>query len=235
MKLPIVGLIPLWDEEKKSLWMLPGYMEGLSEAGCVPIVFPLTNKKEEVEKLVQMVDGILITGGQDVSPTLYGEEASEKLGELCPMRDTMESLVLECADSLDKPVLGICRGLQFINAFYGGTLYQDLPSQHPSDISHRQQPPYDAPSHNVDLVEGEPLQKLLSVSKLPVNSCHHQAIKDLAPSLRSMAVSEDGLVEAVYNPESSFFWAVQWHPEFMHKVDEPSRAIFRAFANAMRK
>lgn len=232
--LPVVGVTPLWDEEKQSLWMLPGYLEGLRQAGCLPMILPLTKEPEEIDRILTLVDGILLTGGQDVSPELYGE-VPDGTGEICELRDAMEGQLLKKAIVLDKPVLGICRGIQFINAALGGSLYQDIPSQHPSSVEHHQSPPYDQPSHEVTLVQGSPLQTLLGQGKLYVNSYHHQAVKQLADGLGVMARSEDGLVEAVRKPDQRFLWAVQWHPEFSFRTDEASRQIFAAFARAMRQ
>ena len=230
---PIVGVMPLWDDKKDSIWMLPGYLDGLRQAGGLPIVFPFTEDEGELEQLVDLCDGFLLTGGHDVSPSLYHEAPLESLVDCCPKRDIQERIVLEKAIARDKPVLGICRGIQFINAFLGGTLYQDLPTQHPSAVEHHQSAPYDRPCHEVALAEGSPLQRCLGVDSLRVNSCHHQAIKALAPSLKPMAVAPDGLVEAVRMPGKRFLWAVQWHPEFNYRTDGCSRAIFRAFAESM--
>lgn len=232
--LPVVGVTPLWDAEKQSLWMLPGYLDGLRQAGCLPMILPLTREPEEIDQILAMVDGILLTGGQDVSPELYGE-APALTGEVCEMRDAMEQLLLKKAMVLDKPVLGICRGIQFINVALGGSLYQDIPSQHPSAVEHHQSPPYDKPSHAVTLVQGSPLQSLLGQQKLLVNSYHHQAVRRLADGLEVMARSEDDLVEAVWKPDQKFLWAVQWHPEFSFRTEESSRRIFAAFAGAMRQ
>ena len=149
------------------------------------------------------------------------------------MRDAMERRILAYALAEDKPVLGICRGIQFINAALGGTLYQDLPSQHPSDTVHRQPPPYERPVHNVAVCADTPLHRCLGVSALPVNSLHHQAVKDLAPGLEPMAAAPDGVIEALYRPGSRFLWAVQWHPEYSFRAEEASRKIFRAFVAAM--
>ena len=232
--LPVVGVIPLWDAEKQSLWMLPGYLDGLRQAGCLPMILPLTKEQEEMDQIMTRVDGLLLTGGQDVSPALYGEEPT-LTGEICELRDAMEGHLLKKAMLLDKPVLGICRGIQFINAALGGTLYQDIPSQYPSSVEHHQSPPYDKPSHAVTLVQGSPLQDLLGQEKLLVNSYHHQGVKQLADGLEVMARSEDGLVEAIRKPDQKFLWAVQWHPEFSFRTEEASRRIFAAFAGAMRQ
>ncbi len=231
---PLIGIMPLWDEKKDSIWMLPGYMDGILQAKGTPIIFPFSDDQEELKRLVELCDGILFTGGHDVSPMLYHEEPLDELISCCDKRDKLESTVLQIALEAEKPILGICRGIQFINAFLGGTLYQDLPLQHPSEVPHRQPAPYNIPAHSVRILEGSPLRQCLGIDELPVNSCHHQAIKTLAPGLEPMAVSPDGLVEALYMPCYKYLWAVQWHPEFSFRTDENSRKIFRAFVETMR-
>lgn len=225
----IIGITALYDSERASYWMLPGYMKGIEEAGGIPIMLPLTADKEVVEVLCAQCDGLLLTGGQDVSPALYGMSVSPACGEICHERDAMEEQLLRSFMRRDKPVLGICRGIQLLNAVLGGTLYQDLPTEYPSEVVHQQKPPYDVPAHGVSLVPGTPLHRLLRRDTLPVNSCHHQAIRMLSPHLVPMAMSPDGLVEAAFMPEARFIWAVQWHPEFSYRTDEGSRMILRAF------
>ena len=225
----IIGLIPLYDDEKESYWMLPGYMKALEACGALPIMLPLTIDRAEMDACFSLCDGILMTGGHDVDPSVYHEEAKASCGVSCSRRDQMESYLFDRCYREDKPVLGICRGIQLMNALLGGTLYQDLPTEHPSGVNHHQQHPYDAPVHAVTLTPGSPLQQLLGQQTLAVNSLHHQAIRALAPGLAAMAVSEDGLVEAVCLPGKKFVWAVQWHPEFSFAVNENSRKIFRQF------
>ena len=233
MSKPIVGVMPLWDEEKDSIWMKPDYMDSISRAGGIPVIFPFTEDGPELKQLINICDGFLLTGGHDVSPQLYNEEPLPKLVDCCLKRDLLETIVLREAIAADKPVLGICRGIQFINAALGGSLYQDLPSQYDSDIKHRQDAPREMPGHEVVLTEGTPLQKCLGLDILPVNSFHHQAVKDISPELTVMATSTDGIIEAAYRAESRFLWAVQWHPEGSYKNDENSRKIFDAFVRAM--
>lgn len=232
MKRPLIGTVPLWDKDRQSLWMLPGYFDGLLAAGAVPVMLPLTDDRAMLTQLVNICDGVLFTGGQDVQPALYGEKPLPLTGEVCPARDAMEAALLPLVLEADKPVLGICRGIQFLNAALGGTLYQDLPAQHPAEVQHHQSLPYDAPSHTVTLVPGTPLHDLLGTDTLPANSLHHQGVKMLAPSLRAMAYAPDGLVEAVWLPDRRFVWAVQWHPEFNWQTEPSSRAILAAFAQA---
>lgn len=268
----IIGVMPLWDEEKKSIWMLPGYFDGIRQAGGLPFMFPFLDDEEDIRRLCGMCDGILFTGGQDVSPAVYEKRedaadtaavsesapwadtaaASESVSEAeerpdavdlmtlrqgefreglslsCPARDRMEKTVLDYVLEMGTPALGICRGHQFINAALGGTLYQDIPLQHPSGAEHDMKPPYDRAVHRVTVKEGTPLYDLLGVHELGVNSSHHQTVRQTAPSLRTMAVSEDGLIEAVYMPGHPFLWGVQWHPEFFFRKDEASRKILHA-------
>lgn len=229
---PIIGVMPLWDEGRDSLWMLPGYLDGLRQAGALPVVFPFTGDEGEIGQLTDLCAGFLFTGGQDVSPALYGCTAPEGLVSCCERRDVLETAVLRRALDQDKPVLGICRGIQLFNAVLGGTLYQDLPSQHPSAVGHSQRPPYDCPAHQVAVLPDTPLYRLVQAEQLAVNSYHHQAIRELAAGLCPMALSPDGLVEAVWKPDRRFLWAVQWHPEFTYQTDTVSRAIFRCFVQA---
>ena len=231
---PLIGLIPLVDEGRESLWMLPGYMCGVEAAGGLPVMLPLTDDPEALRQLSAQCDGFLLTGGHDVSPGVYGAARLPACGACSPERDRMESALLALAMAADKPVLGICRGIQFINAALGGTLWQDLPTQRPSDVNHHQSPPYDAPAHAVSILPDTPLARLLGAEALRVNSYHHQAVRDLAPALRPMAVSPDGLVEAVWHPGRRFLWAVQWHPEFAWQTDPGAMKIFGAFVEACR-
>ena len=231
MEKPIIGVMPLWDDEKESIWMLPGYFDGIIGAGGTPIMFPFLKEEKDLQKLVDLCDGILFTGGHDVSPELYGEKPLEGVGS-CKMRDDMEKIVLNMAIEKNKPVLGICRGIQFINAALGGTLYQDLPTQLSSKTDHHQTPPYDVPVHSVEIKKDSPLYGYLNTEKIQVNSYHHQAVKDVAPGLQVMATAEDGLVEGLYMPDHRFLWAIQWHPEFSYLKDENSQKIFRAFIDS---
>ena len=214
-KAPLIGVTPLWDAERKSVWMLPDYLDGIRAAGGIPVVLPLEMSEKDADRIVETCDGFLFTGGQDVGS--------------CPKRDTLETLLLSKALSSDKPILGICRGLQFINVFSGGTLWQDLPSQHPSEIVHRQGKPYGVPTHKVEL-NGD-LQTLLGKDIIEVNTLHHQAAKDLGNDLTAMAVAPDGIIEAFQMVGKRFVWAVQWHPEYMFKTDPDSLAIFSYFVN----
>ena len=229
---PKIAILPLADAQRESWWMLPGYMNGILEAGGMPVMLPLTSEAEALDEIAQSYDGFLFPGGQDVTPALYGQEKSPECGETCEDLDEMSKALFERILGTGKPILGICRGLQLLNVLLGGTLYQDLPTEHPSEVEHHMRPPYDAVTHSVEVAQDSPLHALLGRTSLGVNSYHHQAVQDLSPQLRAMARSEDGLVEAAWMPGKQFLWAFQWHPEFSYKTDESSRRIFKAFVNA---
>lgn len=199
------------------------------------MMLPLTTETELLDYFVDTCDGFILTGGHDVSPALYGQEQTDLCGLTIPERDAMDAYILKAAVEKDKAVLGICRGHQLMNAVLGGTLYQDVAAQHEAPINHRMQPPYDGVAHEVTLVPGSPMAALLECGTIGVNSCHHQAIRDLAPGLGVQAAAADGIAEAVYMPGRRFVWGVQWHPEFAWKVSRTNRKIVAAFLEAARK
>ena len=229
---PMIGVCPLYDAERDSVWMIPGYLDGIAAAGGIPIVLPRRLSPADRLEVGDELDGLLLTGGDDVSPAAYGEPRAAACGEADEIRDESEVALLRDMRADDKPVLGICRGIQLMNVAMGGTLWQDLPSQCASDVEHHMSPPYDRPVHDVSVLEGTPLSELWGQARKAVNSYHHQAIKELAAGLSPMAVSDDGLVEAVWDRSRSFLWGVQWHPELTFRVDSDQLRVFEAFVSA---
>lgn len=229
---PVIGLIPLYDDEKQSYWMLPGYMKVLEQCGALPIILPLTSDEKSLKQAFEMCDGLLLTGGHDVGPEVYGTEPSKECGIPCKARDDMESILLQFAYDTDKPILGICRGLQFMNAYFGGDLYQDLPTEYDCKAEHHMEPPYDRAIHKIEVLEGTLLSNIIGSGVHEVNSYHHQAIRNLAEVLDIMAVSEDGLIEAISVRDRTFMIGVQWHPEFSYEVNEESVKVIQAFVDA---
>ena len=235
MRKPIIGLIPLVDEGRDSFWMLPGYMNGIAAAGGIGVMLPLTDEKAALEEILERFDGFLFTGGHDVDPVIYGQEKTALCGDLCPGRDAMEQQLLTMALEKGKPVFGICRGLQLMNAVLGGTLYQDLVKQFSDQTNHRMAAPYGRAEHEVKVLPDTPFAAWGIPQTIGVNSCHHQGVDALSPRMAPMAVAPDGLVEAAYVPGADFACAVQWHPEFFPVEDNVSRTIFRAFVEACQK
>lgn len=231
MNKSVIGIIPLYDKEKDSYWMLPDYLSGIIQAGGIPVILPLLDDAKDLKQILMSLDGVLFPGGQDVNPTIYHQTIKPYCGEIYTPRDIIEANVLNNVIENNIPALGICRGIQFMNAVLGGTLYQDLRLEHPSDTNHQMMPPYNRAVHKVKVYKDTPLHDLLLLDELEVNSYHHQAINHLSDKLQVMAESEDGLIEAVYMPNHKFLMAVQWHPEFSKDKIE-SKKIFKAFITA---
>ncbi len=186
------------------------YIDAVVRGGHTPLVIP---DSPTATSLLAKVDLLLLIGGDDIEPGRYGEEPLPECGETEPERDRFESALLDEAVRLGKPVFGICRGLQMINVHFGGTLYQDIPTQYESALEHKcGGPRITEIVHTVGLAPGSRLKAVLGVDSLGVNSSHHQAVKDLAPGFRVSATAPDGIIEGI---ESSTLpvAGVQFHPE----------------------
>ena len=231
-KKPLIALVSLYDEKLDSYWMLPGYVQGLQDAGAIPVLLPYTTQEEDLERYAQTFDGFLFPGGHDLEPRLYGQQDEGLCGPRVPQRDSLEEKLFPLVLETGKPLLGICRGIQLFNVLLGGDLYQDIPTQCPSVVEHHETPPYDKVAHPVSIREGTPLFEAVGVREMGVNSYHHQGIRTLGRGLQVAATAPDGMVEAVYLPGHRFALAVQWHPEFSRLSDENSRKIFAAFVKA---
>lgn len=234
MNKPMIGVLPLYDTDKKSYWMLPHYMKAIEDSGGIPVMLPLTTDEDMITTLAHTFDGFLFTGGHDVNPELYDEMMQSVCGELCMERDQMEAFLFHKVIALGKPAFGICRGLQLFNAILGGTLYQDIPTDMEAEqkIVHQQKPPYTNLVHSVHIEKDNLLHDILQTDQIQVNSYHHQGIKTLSDQLVAVAIAEDGLVESVVMPGYSFVLAVQWHPEYSYAVDGYSQQLFAAFVRA---
>ncbi len=201
--------------------------------GALPVVVPaLTFSLEELRAMVAMVDIIVLTGGHDVQTTRYGEEVRYDTVQTYSCRDDIEFGLLEAAIELRKPVFGICRGLQVINVFFGGSLYQNLHHDVPGTFGHRQ-PKEDIEKllHPIMIESNSFLSRIFSgTSEMMVNSFHNQSVKNLGNGLKISARSSDGIIEAIEH-ESYPIYAVQWHPEKSYRVDISSQKLIRAMVN----
>ena len=212
------------------------YVEGVAQAGGVPVVLPPVAGPVAAETIAGTLDGLLLSGGSDLHPSHYGEEPIPELNATVPERDAFEIALLEHVLRRGIPVFGICRGLQVLNVALGGTLYQDLPSQMEGVVllGHRQETPKWEPKHEVEVDAGSQIAGIMGLEELKVNSYHHQAVKDLAPGLATVAHSPDGVVEAVESRDLSERWilGVQWHAEAMRASGAEHRKLFAAHAEA---
>lgn len=228
---PFIGITPLYNEETGDFWMYTGYLDCVLEAGGIPVVLPFTEDSEIIKETAEKFDGFLFSGGPDVDPVMYAAKRHDLCGEPSKKRDVYEKALFERVIKTDKPILGICRGHQFLNVMCGGTLYQDIASESSANINHRMEKPYNRPEHIIYVYPDTPLFKMMKMPEIEVNSCHHQAICELAPCLDPMALSPDGFIESYYMPGLRYLHGYQWHPE-MYPEDECSKKIFRTFIKA---
>ncbi len=232
---PVIGIVPMYDSKRENYRLRPGYMDAVSVAGGIPVMLHPEEDDKLLQQMTELCDGFIFSGGQDIEPERYGEEKLEKCEECMPERDDFELKFLRIILESEKPVLGICRGIQVFNVYFGGDMYQDIPTQLGEDICHRAAVMGETAMHSVIIDENTPLAKLIGKSAIEVNSFHHQSIKNLASGLVSMAKAEDGVVEAAYIPGKTFAMAVQWHPELMFREDKYAMALFEALIDAAKK
>lgn len=220
---PVIGVTPCS--------RLGDYLESVKRAGGEPVV--LRNSDDPADVLAR-VDGLLLTGGADVDPELYGQDRHQRT-ETDPDRDRFELPLARAALAADAPLLAICRGVQVLNVAAGGTLVQDLPSEMPSNLQHSIDVPKNHPAHTVRIEPGTRLAAAMgraaSIDACAVNSRHHQAVDAVAPEFVACAASPDGVIEAIERPSASFCVGVQWHPENFWRTGEFD-SLFRSFVDA---
>lgn len=205
------------------------YMESLARAGAGMRWVELSDPEQAVQDALTC-DGLLLPGGGDMDPKFYGQARIPACGEPNLLRDAAEPLLLRAFLAADKPVLGICRGIQVMNAVLGGDLYQDIkPFEHLPHNDHW------AKVHTVTVRRGTLLSRILGQDTVLVNSQHHQAVDRVAPGFTLAALSEDGIVEAIEKPDARFCLGVQWHPEWLSDADPAMQGLFDAFVNACPK
>jgi putative glutamine amidotransferase len=244
---PLILISPDFDEtgvefDDPSLSLSLRYPEAVAACGGVPVVMTHTDSVELIAEYVRRSDGVLLTGGEDLNPELYGPgldrwlKAKAKLTADGGRRDLFELMLLEEIFRQRKPLLAICRGHQLLNVALGGTLWVDLPTQKPTQIDHRQLKRPCEIVHSVRLTRGSLLAKIAKNQSLGVNSTHHQAVNRVAPGLRAVARSADGVVEGLEEKRRGsflpFLLSIQFHPERMMQNHASHRAIIEAFIQA---
>jgi len=215
----------------------------LMSLGAMVVMIPTVERQSLIRRTdiavrdyASKLDALVLQGGADIDPGLYGEERTDHTGVTDPVRDRFELELLNAFAAADKPVLGICRGMQLINVAYGGSLHQDLAATGASAFRHQRMELYDELLHEVHLSDGSWLSSIYGgVAEGRVNSIHHQGVKSLGKSLVVDARSEDGVIECIRDPGKAFLVGVQWHPEFHDERFPdllPSRPLLEALVDA---
>ena len=217
--------------------MARGYIQSIIAAGAVPLMIPVTLDTGILRELYQSSDAVLLTGGDDVDPVLFGEAAHPQTEGIDRMRDDVEIAMSHWAAEDDKPLFAICRGIQVLNVAFGGTLIQDVPAQYQRKIDVQHNGRYEAANratvlHQVCVEPHSQLASFVGAGEVGVNSFHHQAAKQVGAGLIVTARSKDGLIEALELPERRFFLGVQWHPEEMTTERADMLQLFKAFVAA---
>ena len=243
MAKPLIGLVcEYWSSPGKHVksrvqGQLMTYIDALQAAGGIPVLIPETLSDEDVQQLYALLQGVVLPGGGDLDPQVYGEPQHPATDSIDLERDRVELYLTRRAIADEKPFFGICRGVQVLNVALGGTLYQDLPSEFPDALPHyfrAPEFPRDHHGHTVQVEEESLLARCLGTPLVEVNSRHHQAARQVAPGLQIVARAPDGVIEALELPTHPFALGVQWHPENL-QAEAPMRGLFEQFVEAAKR
>ncbi|HUJ14906.1 MAG TPA: gamma-glutamyl-gamma-aminobutyrate hydrolase family protein [Thermoanaerobaculia bacterium] len=234
MTKPIIGIgsdVLRQKGERDRAFAFATYVEALRSAGAIPVIIP--PQPENAEQIVEALDGILLAGGDDCDPQVYGEERHPTVEPMDPRRQNNDIALARAARRRGIPTLGICLGVQMMNVAAGGTLIQDIDSELRTDIEHASEPS-DRHRHPVLVEEATHLAKIVGEQELTVNSSHHQAIRHVGDGLCVTALAPDGIIEGLEDPSLPFYVGVQWHPEDM-ATEASAEKLFGAFVDAARR
>ncbi|MGM0410217.1 MAG: gamma-glutamyl-gamma-aminobutyrate hydrolase family protein [Bacillota bacterium] len=211
------------------------YSRGVEKGGGIPLNIPVINKDDYIEEIVEKCDGILFSGGPDISPSYYNEDPDSQCGKVVPKRDEFELKLLEKTIEANKPILGICRGIQLINVYYNGSLKQHI-DDHRDNVKHHALTKFPRwyKAHEVEIEENSHIEKAYGEKKIMTNSLHHQAIKEVGDGLTVTAKTSDGIVEGVEDKNKDFLVGVQWHPEMMYFKHEEQVKMFKYFVEKVK-
>lgn len=219
-------------QDQDMLMSTMDYSRCIEKAGGIPVNIPVIEDEDYIDGVVNKLDGFLFSGGPDVNPLNYNQPIKKGLGKIAPERDIFELKLLKKVLEKDKPILGICRGYQLINVYFGGTLHQDINNNNLTDLDHVGiMGPKHNICHKVALTEGSKIHKVFNKKDVMVNSYHHQAIDKIGDKLIVTGKSEDGIIEAFEHMNHKFVMGVQWHPEMMSEIHKEQLNLFKLFIN----
>jgi putative glutamine amidotransferase len=234
---PLIGITPdlarHGDNAEPLIVLQERYARAIQQAGGVPLVLPLASAPATLRKIIESLDGVVVSGGNfDIHPKYYGERAIGKMGKIREARTEFELGLISLALKRDMPLLGVCGGAQAINVSLGGSLYQDIRSQVAGAAEHERSHIKDRGGHRVGIVAGTRLRRIVGRESLEVNTTHHQSVKKLGKGLIVNAAAADGVIEGIESQGHRFVLGVQWHPEFLVHRDDAQKKIFSAFVAA---
>lgn len=231
---PIIGIVPAINQVKGQYYLHEDNVKAVEQAGGIPILLPYVMNIKNIKQLLNKIDGLYLTGGDDIDPTLFAEEPHPNLGMITRIRDEVEIKMIKQILQSNKPLLAVCRGSQILNIALGGNMYQDIYSQIETPLlQHSQQAINSHASHYINVEKNSLLYKLVDKTTLKVNSRHHQANRKIARYLRVSGRANDGIIEAIESTVHRFVLGLQWHPENMAVAgDENAQKIYQGFMDA---
>ena len=219
----------------ERIYVNKDYVSSVISAGAVPLMIPMDATEENLRQTLELVDGMIFSGGHDIAPIRYGEEPHQKLQEICPERDEFDFLLYRLAKEHSLPILGICRGFQLMNVSEGGKLYQDLSLKNTESLKHSQGHGPSIPTHTVKVEPGSKFYEILGKEEIRVNSFHHQAVKTVSEKVAISGKALDDVVEAIELKNYPFGVGVQFHPEMLQAKEEDMKKIFAALVAAAKE
>jgi len=226
---PIIGITSRHSRENHRYNLPDAYAKAVQRNGGTPIILPPLPDIDHMQ-LLDAVDGLILSGGADVDPMLYGEQPVPQQRSISPLRDSFEHALVLKALEAGKPILAICRGAQILNVATGGTLVQDTNTQVKNPVKHRQEAPASYGTHHVHLEPGTLIHRILGKDTVTSNSLHHQSVKTPGEGMKITGKATDGVIESMEKPGEHFVLAVQWHPEHMDNPD--MNKLFKALVDA---
>ncbi len=226
---PVIGITAAYDFEKSASTLKDDYYEAVIQCGAIPVLIPVTEVKSAWVEYLDICDGLILSGGPDVDAFYFGQNNMPYAKEISPVRDSMEIFLARQAIEMNKPTLGICRGIQVLNIAAGGSIFQDIYAENNAGtglLQHDQQAPRWFQIHNVHISDATRVREIFGRETLKVNSFHHQAVNGVAPSFVANAYAEDGIIEAISHENKNFIVGVQWHPENLWRRDKTHLKLF---------